>query len=98
MPWLITAVVRTAYRHRAQSKRRDEIAAQLGWAKGAGDPVRSAIDGEEATHLRHYVDRLPSKLRDAVVLHYLEELSTAETAFLLEITEANVLRKAIASI
>ncbi|MHC4162899.1 MAG: sigma-70 family RNA polymerase sigma factor [Planctomycetota bacterium] len=89
-PWLITAVVRTAYRHRAQHRRREEIATRLVWAKDSRDPMRGAIDAEETRRLRNSIDRLPSKLRDAVVLRYLEELSTRETAFLLGITEANV--------
>ncbi|MHC4138177.1 MAG: RNA polymerase sigma factor, partial [Planctomycetota bacterium] len=53
-------------------------------ARGDRDPARLG-QGLARPHAR-----LPSKLRDAVVLRYLEELSTRETAFLLGITEANV--------
>ncbi len=89
-PWLVTAVVRTAYRYRAQSQRRAEIAAQLTSAKGPVEPIRGLIHEEQARRLRHHVDRLPAKLRDAVVLYYLEGLTTRDTALLLDISEANV--------
>ncbi len=89
-PWLITAVVRTAYRYRAQGARRAEIARQLARPRESRDPVQSAAEAEEASILRQAVARLPDKLRDALVLRDLEGLSTRETALLLGITEANV--------
>ena len=51
-------------------------------------PVEGVVQAEEARILRQRVDRLPDIYRDAVVLHYLEGLSTAETALLLGTSRA----------
>jgi len=85
MAWLLTAVVRIAYRHRATAKREHEIARRL-----ARETHVPSGETEELARLRREVDRLPSNYRDAVVLHYLEGLSAAQAGKLLGASEAAV--------
>jgi len=47
---------------------------------GGADGLTRASGQEELVHLRGAVARLPRKLQEAVVLHYLEQLTIAEAA------------------
>jgi len=93
MPWLVTAVVRIAYRHKAREKRQAEICRRLAKAPSAISPPAGAARTEEVARLRDRVDRLPGKYRDAVVLHYLQGLSTSEVASLLGISRDAVKKR-----
>lgn len=95
VPWLVTAVIRIAYRRKAVDARQTEIARLLavpgeGRTPPAADPGADAMGAEEAERLRREVDRLPAKYRDPVVLHHLHGLPTAEVGRLLEIPDATV--------
>jgi len=85
--WLHTAVVRIAYRRRAARRREHEIARRLAREATSSPLPSTLIEAEERALLRREVDRLPDALRDAVVLYYLEGLSSAETARLLDVGE-----------
>lgn len=87
LPWLLTAVVRTAYRRRALERRDRALADRLGMVP---DEAAPAAAPEDLARLRDAVHRLPGRYRDVVVLHGLHGLSTAETARLLDLTEAGV--------
>jgi RNA polymerase sigma-70 factor (ECF subfamily) len=93
MPWLIRAVVRIAYRHKAQEQRHAELARRLGRAASSPGASAAAAQQEETERLRAGVDRLPPKYRDAVVLHYLEGLTTKEVASLLDASQAAVKKR-----
>jgi RNA polymerase sigma-70 factor (ECF subfamily) len=85
MAWLLTAVVRIAYRHRATVQREHELARRLAQeTRGHGG------EEDELAQLRREVGRLPASYRDAVVLHYLEGLSAAEAGKLLGVSDAAV--------
>jgi RNA polymerase sigma factor (sigma-70 family) len=47
---------------------------------GGADGSRQAGDREQMGHLHEAVSRLPWKLRQAIVLHYMEQLTIAEAA------------------
>ncbi len=95
LPWLITAVVRTAYAAKAARDKQVLLAERL--ARVPVDPspsvVGAAIGAEEAERLRARVDRLPAKYRDAVVLHYFQGLSTSEAALLLCVSQPAVKKR-----
>ena len=65
LPWLLTAVVRISYRHRAQRSREHAIAEQLA---PTATPLANAVAREEAKLLRREVGKLPDKYRDAMIL------------------------------
>lgn len=92
-PWLVTAVVRIAYRRRAERARHEEIAHRLAVASESQAPLGAAIAAEEQALLRNEVGRLPDAYRDVVVLHYLQGLPTPEVAQLLGIAEVNVRKR-----
>lgn len=89
-PWLLTAVIRIAYRRKAMQRREEGIARALAVPKDGPAPDAGAMDSEEAERLRREVDRLPEKYRDPVALHYLHGLPTPEVARLLDLPEATV--------
>jgi RNA polymerase sigma factor (sigma-70 family) len=89
LAWLLTAVVRIAYRRKALLRRDDRIAHHLA-REGDVGPVEAAFGPEDLDRLRREVARLPARYRDPVVLHHLQGLSTVETARLLEVPEATV--------
>jgi RNA polymerase sigma-70 factor (ECF subfamily) len=93
MPWLVTAVVRIAYRHRARERRQLNVARRLARPAPAPTPAEGAAHAEELRRLRDGVDRLPDPYRDAVVLHYLEGLSTAEVGGLLGVSQDAVKKR-----
>ncbi len=94
MPWLLTAVVRTAYRRKAVARREARIAERLALSSDAGPGAPSiggdGVEGADVTRLRAEVARLPDRYRDPVILHHLQGLSTAETARLLDVPEPTV--------
>jgi RNA polymerase sigma factor (sigma-70 family) len=88
-PWLLTATVRLAYRHKAAERRQLDLARALSRPVEAA-PAAAGLDADEASLLRREVQRLPDRYRDAVILHYLQGLTAAETARLLDVPEATV--------
>jgi RNA polymerase sigma-70 factor (ECF subfamily) len=88
--WLLTAVVRIAYRRKAEARRRDDIARRLAPRNPAPDPASLLGGEEEARVLRGLVERLPPKYRDALVLHHLQGLDVADVAALLDAPESTV--------
>ena len=93
MPWLVTAVVRIAYRHKAQHRRQHELSRRLAHLPQAPTPAAAAMRAEEFRRLRDGVDRLAAGYRDPVVLHYFEGLTTNEVAGLLGITQSAVKKR-----
>jgi RNA polymerase sigma factor (sigma-70 family) len=89
-PWLLTAVVRIAYRRKALLRREDALARRLARPREAAAPFALVAGGEAAERIHRAVERLPAAYRDPVVLHHLQGLSTAETAGLLDLPEATV--------
>jgi len=85
LPWLITAVIRIAYRRKAIAARESGIAEQLARPKPPPSPAESAARAETSTRIRAAVESLPEKYRNPLVLYYLEALGAAETARLLDI-------------
>ncbi|MDJ0521753.1 MAG: sigma-70 family RNA polymerase sigma factor [Planctomycetota bacterium] len=90
MPWLLTTVIRLAYRRKAKHARQRELASRLSRPSDGEGPDRRALDTERELLVRTAVAKLPATYRDAVVLRHLEGLSTRETAALLEVSEAAV--------
>ncbi|MDF1702340.1 MAG: sigma-70 family RNA polymerase sigma factor, partial [Planctomycetota bacterium] len=96
MPWLLTTVIRLAYRRKAKQGRQRDLAARL--AQPHEDvPVRrapaaldAALEVERELAVRSAVAALPATYRDAVVLRHLEGLTTRETATLLDVPEATL--------
>ncbi|MBL9085794.1 MAG: hypothetical protein JNM10_01505, partial [Planctomycetia bacterium] len=79
VPWLVTAVVRNAYRRRAVTRRFAALADRLAMVPDeapAAPPPPPPDDAEVLDRLRCAVHRLPSRYRDVVVLHDLHGLST----------------------
>jgi len=93
LPWLLTAVVRIAYRHKARERRLAELSRRLSHPGHGPGPAAAAAQREQFARLRAGVDRLPAKYRDVVVLHYLQGLTTTETAALLGLTPAAVKKR-----
>ncbi len=90
LPWLLTAVIRIAYRRKAVDRREGEIARRLSEPRGLPAPDAEAISSEERARLWREVARLPEGYRDPVVLHHLHGVPTPEVARLLDIPEATV--------
>ncbi|MHC4956283.1 MAG: sigma-70 family RNA polymerase sigma factor [Planctomycetota bacterium] len=88
--WLLTVVVRIAYRRKAARQRELVLAEQLSVASEELGPAQAAARVERSARLRAEVTRLPSKYRDVIVLRYLESLSCKECARLLECTDSTV--------
>lgn len=93
-PWLLTTTLRIAYRQKALARREEHLAARLAretpWDRG---PLADAMPADEAALVRGAVATLPARYRDVVVLHYLQGLSTAETALLLDVADAAVRKR-----
>ena len=90
LPWLMKAVVRVAYRHRARLAKEHEIARRLAPSRAPAPPSAHAVGQEEAALLERELHRLPANYRDAIQLHHLHGLSVAETARLLSLNESTV--------
>ncbi|MHC4939640.1 MAG: sigma-70 family RNA polymerase sigma factor, partial [Planctomycetota bacterium] len=89
--WLITVTVRIAYRQKAARRREILLAHNLSVPSDELGPAQTAVRAERASGVRAEVARLPRKYRDAIVLRYLEGLSTKDCARLLDCSE-NTLR------
>jgi RNA polymerase sigma-70 factor (ECF subfamily) len=92
MPWLLTAVVRGAYRRKAVLRRELALAERLARPRpgAVDDAAARAVSAEEVARLRALVSRLPARYRDPAVLHLLEGLSIAEVARLSGLGEGTV--------
>jgi RNA polymerase sigma-70 factor (ECF subfamily) len=90
LPWLVTAVVRIAYRRKAVQKKQEDIARRLALPRETPLPLDAALSDERRQAIRDLVARLPDRYRDALALRHLEGLSVAEIATLLEVPEATV--------
>lgn len=90
VPWLVTAVVRNAYRRRAVTRRFAALADRLAMVPDEAPPAPAPEHAEALDRLRCAVHRLPSRYRDVVVLHDLHGLSTGQVAGLLDLSEAGV--------
>ncbi len=88
--WLVATVVRIAYRKKALAQRAHDLAARLDAPCPETSPSVRVAQSETAQRLRHEVQRLPAKYRDAVVLFHLQGLSAEETARLLEVPRSTV--------
>ena len=86
LPWLMTATVRIAYRAKAKRERLLVIAGQLAQTAPVLASDDTVADAEDARLLRTRVADLPALLRDPVVLHYFQGLSTGEVGQLLGAT------------
>ncbi|MDH3590940.1 MAG: sigma-70 family RNA polymerase sigma factor, partial [Planctomycetota bacterium] len=85
LPWLVTTVVRIAYRRKAVAQRQTRVAERLARPRDGVTPPEGASLAERARLVRREVAALPEKYRNALVLYHLEGLSAGETAQLLEI-------------
>lgn len=90
LAWLLTVVVRIAYRRKAIQQREPQLADQLALPSDELGPGGRAVVQERAEYLRAEVARLPDLYRDAVVLRYFEGLSLRECAQLLDLPDATV--------
>ncbi len=90
LPWLLTTVIRIAYRRKAQQARQTGLMAHLGQEDRERDPATTASEAERAHLVREEIAKLPAKYRDAIVLHHLEGISTAETARLIGVPHATL--------
>ena len=89
-PWLLTAVVRIAYRRKAVGRRQDDLARRLARPLDGPTPLDDAATVEGEERLRRELDRLPDRYRDPVVLHDLQGLTAGEVGRLLDLPEATV--------
>ncbi|MDH3591429.1 MAG: sigma-70 family RNA polymerase sigma factor, partial [Planctomycetota bacterium] len=92
LPWLITAVVRIAYSHKAQQRKQRALAERLRQVPEP-DALEGVVRRDEAERLRAHVAQLPGSYRDPVVLHYFHGLDAAEVGTLLELTPATVRKR-----
>ena len=90
LPWLMTTVIRIAYRRKAMARRDLRIAERLARPRPEGTPAERVARTERNALLRREVGRLPAKYRNPLVLYHLEGLSSVETARLLEIPQSTV--------
>ncbi len=88
--WLITAVVRIAYRRKALEARQHDLSLRLSTEREAPSAATDASEAEVRARIRRDVDRLPAKYRDAIVLHHLEGLTMAQIGGLQDVPEATV--------
>lgn len=81
-PWLLRIATRHALSRRRSARPQQELLAQLDPSSPGPDPERIA--------LRDALDRLPSRMRAALSLHYYAGLSVAETSTALGISSNTV--------
>jgi len=84
--WLLT-IARHELLQRARMKRPDEVGIEAAAATAAPDPPADDVvaQGERDSRLRRAVGRLEGILREAVVLHYFQDLSLREVGAVLGI-------------
>ena len=90
LPWLITTVVRIAYRRKAVVAKQATLAERLARPQPQPSPAAGAAEAETARRIRSAVDRLPARYRNPLVLYYLEGLDGAETARLLDLSPSTL--------
>lgn len=89
-PWLYTIALNTIRNHLKKHKRdmaneSDDLA--LANIRDQTDSPESAAEkDEEADRLYAYLDRLPVKLREAVILRYIQDLPFEDVALVLGVT------------
>ena len=90
--WLLTITRHTAYNDHRARRRRPVIAGDLPPDHpGTGDgPSEVAERADTTVMLRAGLDRLPSIRRDAVVLRHVLDLSSRETAMILDCNESTL--------
>jgi RNA polymerase sigma-70 factor (ECF subfamily) len=92
--WLFRIAIREAFARRRKSTRRYEVHRQLtSWAPAyppAAAPEQLAAGREHARLLEEAIDALPEPYRLVFVLREVQELSTAEVAEVLALSEQNV--------
>jgi hypothetical protein len=88
--WLVTTVVRLAYRQRARRRRQEELVAHLSVSSLDPGPVEQAGNREKALTILAHIDGLPARYRDVLVLHGIEGLTQMETAQALGITAGSL--------
>jgi RNA polymerase sigma-70 factor (ECF subfamily) len=95
--WLLGIANNTARHHVRAELRRKRLAmtatAEATAAPTAGDPSGELLDRERAARLHEAVLALPPKLREAFVLVYLEGLSGAEAARVLDAREGAIWKR-----
>lgn len=95
--WLLGIANNTARHHMRGELRRKRLAmtatAEAAVPPPAGDPSGEVIDREQVGRLHDAVLALPSKLREAFVLVYLEGLSGAEAARALSAREGAIWKR-----
>jgi RNA polymerase sigma-70 factor (ECF subfamily) len=87
--WLRRIVVRQSLLHlrRAKQRRRDFQSPGL---QQTTSPEQKAVEREQVMMLRSAIEELPPRQQTAVTLRHLEEMSYAEIAKIMDITEATV--------
>lgn len=91
--WLLTAVVRIAYGHKAQRKQQLRLAERLARVPESDVTLAGAMRREESDKLRHRLDQLPAQFRDPIILHYFQGLTTAEVGQLLDLSASAVKKR-----
>jgi RNA polymerase sigma-70 factor, ECF subfamily len=90
--WLTRIAVHEAIaraRRRGRYMTMDEEAPRAA-ASGDADPERQAFAGELSRLVESAIDRLPDGIREVFMLRQVEELSTEEAAYVLDVSEAVV--------
>jgi RNA polymerase sigma factor (sigma-70 family) len=85
MGWLVTTVVRIAWKQRARARKIDSLAHQLEVPSEELGPADGAQRTERIALVRAAVTRLPAKYRDPLVLHHLQGVPVADLARLMEL-------------
>ena len=88
--WLTRIVINEALGRLQKSARRAEVELEEPMTSSARNPEEQAAGREEATLLEAAVDQLPEPYRLVFMLREVQELSVAETAESLGISEENV--------
>lgn len=83
LPWLLTTVVRIAYRQRAVAQRQLRVAQRLDGPGAPPAPDSLAARAEESALLRAAIAKLPARYRDVIVLRHIQGLAVPEIAGLL---------------
>ena len=88
-PWLLGVARKVAARARSDAQRRRTLDVRPDESDSAGEAT-SAVDGEEIAALLSEVERLPRRLREPLVLCYLQGMTYSSAADALRLTEGTV--------
>lgn len=92
--WLVRIAVHEAFarvrQHRRVERTPDIEAETLTVEHASDDPERTAVDRQLLAVVENAIDALPEGFRTVLVLRTIENMSVAETADILEITEETV--------